>query len=152
MAIQINDQNGKSIGAADSIGNVSNGTLVVAQSATPPVVPVDPTAFTYINAPSSPQKVYNPPSSHLVNWYCDDTVAAVTVSDNGVAIPNPRGGATNGPTCLYRLGGSPIPGITDQSGYFMWLVTPAGVHTFVFTAYDDNGAMIGTASRAVTVA
>lgn len=151
MSIQINDQAGKAIGSVAAIGSISDGVLTIAQPAAPAPPPQDPTAFTYINAPSSPQKLNPPPSSRLINWYCDGTVASVVVTDNGVAVPNPRGGAANGPTCLYRVNGGPIPGITDQSGYFMWSAFPLGEHEFVFTAYDDNGAEIGSATRSVTV-
>ena len=126
--ITINDQNGNTIGSVASIGDVTTGTLIIAQMGPPPQVK----AFSYVFL-----------AGDVVSWYQNATmppIAAVDVFDpTGKLLPNPKGPSAH--TFLYRANGAPLPGV-DQTSGATYPSTAHGVYTF--KAYDDAGQVIDT--------
>lgn len=126
--IQITDKNGVVRGSVASIGDVTDGTLIIDGGAPPPPVKAFNSAFL---------------AGDLVSWYQNVTkppIAAVDVLDpNGKLLPNLRGPSAH--TYVYRLGGVPIPGIDQTSGA---AYTTGGHGVYIFKAYDDAGDVIDT--------
>lgn len=152
--INIVNQNNNQIGTVDSIGTVTDGILQIQQVAGPTP---DPGAFTSFSLPywqlvAYPNAAVPDSGTSYVAIWCsvDNIVAAVDIYDNDVWQPPYTPVANAVHTGVFRQGGQPIQG-SNKIAMIEWKVFPAGVHNIKFVAYDDNGGIIDTVTKPLTV-